>query len=576
MLLPRGDEYLNAVQNPRTAFGDSELKDCTPEVDQFGLPKPYSGGFTATFHLHNQSRDWAVRCFTRAISDLQQRYAAIDHFLTRTREGFLVETFYLSQGIRITGQWYPIIKMQWVKGDTLNGFIGKNVGNVRRIKQLVSEFVALVRRLQQLKIAHGDLQHGNIMVREEKLSLIDYDGMFLPKLARLKTNEIGHPNYQHPGRNASHYGSAIDRFASIAIYVGLRAISESPGLWAKHDDSENILFRAEDFINPAGSAVFRDLSALPALAEDADKFHSVCKLPFDEVPDLNTFISGQFRYARGAVSQVASPPAPLKAVAQAVTPPAPPRPVPQVAPPSAPPKAVPRVAGSPVAAALSAPKTQSQSPPLDGANGDLLRRHVGQRVDVVGMVAQVHTTRKSLRRPYTLLNFGVFPDHTFTVVLRSPVLSAWQSSGLHPQTIIGKWIKVSGVMASYKGKPQMEVDGPAQIQILAGEFAAQQLVGNAVVAAVSRAQQQRSTAPPESVLTKLYGGPPPATSSAQRPPRPGPGAGAFRARTPKAIAPRPRRTSKAAATVWTVILAAVLLGALGWAIWPIWGVVLGQ
>src|SRR5712692_1498856 len=306
MLLPRGDEYLNAVQNPRTAFGDSELKDCTPEVDQFGLPKPYSGGFTATFHLRNQSRDWAVRCFTRAISDLQQRYAAIDRFLTRTREGFLVETFYLSQGIRIAGQWYPIIKMQWVKGDTLNGFIGKNIGNGRRIKQLGPEFVALVRRLQHLKIAHGDLQHGNILVRDEHLSLIDYDGMFLPKLARLKTNEIGHPNYQHPGRNASHYGPAIDRFASIAIYVGLRAISESRGLWAKHDDSENILFRAEDFINPAGSALFRDLSALPSLAADADKFQGVCKLPFDDVPDLNTFISGQFRYSSGAVSPAAA------------------------------------------------------------------------------------------------------------------------------------------------------------------------------------------------------------------------------------------------------------------------------
>jgi len=56
MLLPRGDEYIIAVQNPRTAFGDAELKDCTAEVDRFAIPKPYSGGFTATFHLLNQSR----------------------------------------------------------------------------------------------------------------------------------------------------------------------------------------------------------------------------------------------------------------------------------------------------------------------------------------------------------------------------------------------------------------------------------------------------------------------------------------------------------------------------------------
>src|SRR5688572_16486608 len=104
MPLPRGDEYVSAVQNPRTAFGDAELKDCTPEVDRFSIPKPYSGGFTATFHLLNQSREWAVRCFTRAISDLQERYAAIDRFLAKNREGFLVGTFYLAQGIRIGGQ----------------------------------------------------------------------------------------------------------------------------------------------------------------------------------------------------------------------------------------------------------------------------------------------------------------------------------------------------------------------------------------------------------------------------------------------------------------------------------------
>ena len=143
MLLPRGDEYVAAVQNPRTAFGDAELRDCVPESDQFGIPKPYSGGFTATFHLTQQSREWAVRCFTRAISDLQERYAAIDHFLARNNEQGFVGTFYLSQGIRIAAHWYPIIKMQWVKGETLNAFIGKNIGNAGRIQKLVPEFRAL-------------------------------------------------------------------------------------------------------------------------------------------------------------------------------------------------------------------------------------------------------------------------------------------------------------------------------------------------------------------------------------------------------------------------------------------------
>ena len=401
MLLPRGDEYIIAVQNPRTAFGDAELKGCTAEVDRFTIPKPYSGGFTATFHLLNQSREWAVRCFTRSISDLQERYAAIDRFLARNNESFLVGTFYLSQGIRIAGQWYPIIKMQWVKGDTLNGFIEKNIGNAGRLKKLIPEFVSLVRRLQRLKIAHGDLQHGNILVREAKLFLIDYDGMFLPKLSRLKTNEIGHVNYQHPGRNASHYGPSIDRFSSIVIYLGLRAISESPKLWNKYDDSENLLFRAGDFANPAGSPLVRELAALPALSSEVERFQGVCKLSIDDVPDLETFISGGFRYPKPAVSQVTAPqstsnavPPVVAKVVPAVIPKVVPPVISKVVPPAIP-RAVPRAvpthfpAPSPV---KSAPAQVPARRPAQPAPAHVPRvGQTGERVSstLVGIVAAV-------------------------------------------------------------------------------------------------------------------------------------------------------------------------------------------
>jgi hypothetical protein len=561
MLLPRGDEYIVAVQNPRTAFGDRELQGGTPEVDQFGIPKPYSGGFTATFHLLNQSRDWAVRCFTRAISDLQQRYAAIDRFLERNTEGFLVETFYLSEGIRIGGQWYPIIKMQWVKGDTLNSFIEKNIGNAGRIKKLIPEFLALVRRLQHLKVAHGDLQHGNIIVRDGELFLIDYDGMFLPKLGRLKTNEIGHVNYQHPGRNASHYGPSIDRFSSIVIYLGLRGIAESPRLWTKYDDSENILLRAGDFINPAGSALLRELSALPALSSDVEKFQGVCKLPFDEVPDLETFLSGSFRYPEGTVSHAAVPAAPSKAVPRAA--------VPHVATPAPPPKAVPR----------------SQDAPLDGANIDVLRRHIGQRVEVVGGVSQFHDSRKG-RRPYMLLNFGAYPDHTFTLVLRPSALKAFQRSGADPQALVGKRIKVSGVLASYKGRPQMEVEGPAQVHVLGGGVVVQQSPGGAVATA-SRPHQQASGGISESIFDQLYAGrtssPSPAGTTATHTPAPRP-ARSTPAQAPSRshATPRPAhaaqvgRTRRKGRNILAGILVAVLLGVIAWAIWGIWGYVYAQ
>lgn len=434
MPLPRGDEYLAAVQNPRTAFSDADLKVCRPETDQFGIPKPYSGGFTTTFHLQNHSQAWAARCFTRAITDLQKRYEAIGRFLGASADGFFVKAMCLSQGIHIGSQWVPIIKMQWLEGDTLNSYVDKSIPSPSQIGKLIPEFVNMVHRLEQLGIAHGDLQHGNIIVKQGKLYLIDYDGIFLPELSGLKTNEIGHLNYQHPARSETDYNASIDRFASIVIYLGLQAVSISPRLWNIYDNSENILFRAEDFVNVDTSPVLRDITALPQLAQYVDRFRGVCRLKFDKIPNLDHFISGDFSYPK-------------------VT-------VPKVSPTAAPPA-----------------RKRSQYPVIDGSQIGSLSEHIGERIEVVGVVS---TSRKGWtrgKRPYVFINFGVYPRHTFTLVLWSTSLATFHRSGVYPETYAGKWVKVSGVIGTYKGKPQMTIDTPSQIQVLSGEEEARQWLG---------------------------------------------------------------------------------------------------
>ena len=55
----------------------------------------------------------------------------------------------------------------------------------------------------------------NIIVIGGAPKLIDYDGMYLPELSGLPANEVGHVNYQHPARDASHYGEGMDRFGSF-------------------------------------------------------------------------------------------------------------------------------------------------------------------------------------------------------------------------------------------------------------------------------------------------------------------------------------------------------------------------
>ncbi|MEM3486401.1 MAG: hypothetical protein QXI12_12365, partial [Candidatus Methanomethyliaceae archaeon] len=421
MKLPRGDEYLEAVQTPTLAFNDLELKSCIPETDGFGLPKPYSGGFTTTFHLYNSSKHWAVRCFTISIPDLQQRYAAIGQFFKTHQCEFIVPTDCLLQGIRVKGQWFPVIKMQWVTGKPLNIFIDQHISTPNKIANIIPKFVNIVRQQEQLGIAHGDLQHGNILVKDGKLYLIDYDGFFLPELSSLQANQLGHPNYQHPARNSSHYNESIDRFSAIVIYLGLKAISTQPSLWRKYNNSENILFTSNDFINVDTSSLLSDLSNIPSLTPFVEQFRRICKDDYENIPTLDQFLS------RPSVSQTS--------------------------------RVFPKVS-------VPTQATRNQYPILDASRKGSLLEYVGLRVEVVGQITAYHQSKTRYNRPYLFLNFGTYPHQTFTLVLWSEALRRFEQDGIDPLSYVGRWVKVSGVLGSYNGKPTMTIESQAQILTL--------------------------------------------------------------------------------------------------------------
>ena len=75
----------------------------------------------------------ALKCFTREVAGLQERYAKIDEHIGKAKLPFTVGFKYLAQGIRIRGQWYPILKMEWVEGFTLNEFVRNNAGQAGNI-----------------------------------------------------------------------------------------------------------------------------------------------------------------------------------------------------------------------------------------------------------------------------------------------------------------------------------------------------------------------------------------------------------------------------------------------------------
>ena len=256
---PTGLDYQQALYNTRLAFQDPALRGGEPVLNQFGMPKAIGGNFASVFTIDGTDGNrWAVKCFTRPVPDLSVRYEQVSKALNRVSSPWKVEFRYLQDGVLCQGQRYPVLKMEWVEATSLLPFVEAHLFDQETLAGLAEKFGVLVRDLSRHGIAHGDLQHGNILVTPSgELRLIDYDGMYVPGLDGLGASELGHANYQSPLRTKDTWGPDLDRFSSWVIYASLAALAVDPLLWqALHvDGDETLLFHKSDFTDRDASRV---------------------------------------------------------------------------------------------------------------------------------------------------------------------------------------------------------------------------------------------------------------------------------------------------------------------------------
>jgi hypothetical protein len=252
---PTPQDYNEAVQNLRENVSDPDLQQGVVEVNQLGLPAVRSGAFASAYKVTSGGRSWALRCFLRQVDDIAQRYERIAEFIRKDNLDCTVDFDYQPHGIRVGGQWFPILKMAWVEGETLDRYIANREGRIS--PRIAESFREMCKDLRTFGIAHGDLQHGNIIVRDERLCLVDYDGMFVPRLDGWKSHELGHPNYQHPTRTANNFNARLDSFSAWHIYLSLQALAVEPKLYGIPSSwDECLLFNRTDFQAPRKSFVF--------------------------------------------------------------------------------------------------------------------------------------------------------------------------------------------------------------------------------------------------------------------------------------------------------------------------------
>jgi hypothetical protein len=285
---PGAVEYQEALQHPQAVFAHPELKHATVATNKLGLPRVAAGAFAVVYELETATTTQAVRCFLRPVTDQQVRYAAISAHLEEIELPALVGFEYQPEGILIGGAWRPLVCMDWVRGKTLDSFLDERRAP-ETLHRLARRWRGVVNGLRGSRIAHGDLQQGNVLVTDgDELVLVDYDAMFVPALRGRQAPELGHPNFQHPGRTAAHYDEKLDTFSALVIYLSLRALAADSSLWERFSTGTNLLFSRDDFLAPTQSAVFAALNTSPdpGVRQLSVQLAHFCAAPIESLPEF--------------------------------------------------------------------------------------------------------------------------------------------------------------------------------------------------------------------------------------------------------------------------------------------------
>ncbi|MBC8141288.1 MAG: hypothetical protein H7Y38_07580 [Armatimonadetes bacterium] len=294
--------YQDALQNPALCFALAELRALVPlDKTPYGLPAPITGQFANVYRMGgSDGKAWAIKLFLRSLPERLARYDALAAHRAALAPvpDWFTPFVYHEAGIRVGGATFPVLQMPWLADAVpLNFYVDAVINTPNAVEQLRGAWRVLVEEMETARFAHGDLQHGNILVSigeggTPRFHLLDYDGSTVPTLAGTLSGEGGHPAYQHPRRTTGEGSLTVDRFAAIAVDAALTILAEAPELWYRFDNGDNLLWRREDFAETRAPG--RALSALTqspnaVIRRAAASFRAVCESPVSLVPPLDRF-----------------------------------------------------------------------------------------------------------------------------------------------------------------------------------------------------------------------------------------------------------------------------------------------
>lgn len=258
---PSRSDIVTAMRNPHVSFKAAELKGGSV-FHRGNMVIQYSGGYTTVFPFRDKtSRKMALRCWIADIGDAKFRSQSISDHLSTLKKPYFVEFKYIDNAILINGGLHPVVLMEWVDGLTLKEFIAQNINSPDRLRRVASHFKEMVAYFHDQSIAHGDLQHGNILVKQDdSIVVIDYDSMYVKSLEGMPDTIKGLAGYQHPSRKLNSYlHPKLDYFSELIIYLALLVFADQPTIWDRYYGTEDLLFTRDDFADPYNSPIITRL-----------------------------------------------------------------------------------------------------------------------------------------------------------------------------------------------------------------------------------------------------------------------------------------------------------------------------
>ena len=265
-------------------------------VKKNGRQIKYSGGFCVVFPYQTPVKKYAVRCWHININDIKNRTRLISEAIQSTKLQYFVGFEYVSNGIQTAKGAQDIVVMDWVEAQSLKKYLSSHLTESAKLVELANRFKEMVIKFHSHHIAHGDLQHGNIMVKDDgNIVLVDYDSMYVPALSGYADDIKGLAGYQHPSRwKNKTISEKIDYFSELIIYTSLMALSKFPNLWNELnlEDTETLLFSAEDISSKGNSKIFQILDNHQELRPLSTKIKEFLdKGSIDELEPLETAVT---------------------------------------------------------------------------------------------------------------------------------------------------------------------------------------------------------------------------------------------------------------------------------------------